>query len=290
MTPHFKKKRPMHHLTLNSPAKINLFLQILSRRADGYHELASLFQAIDLMDTLHFSLADDDRLTCTDPLLPRDDSNLILKAAALFRRKASLKFGLHVFVEKRIPQQAGLGGGSGNAATTLWALNQLLGFPVTLSDLIAWSGELGSDVAFFFSQGTAYCTGRGETIRSMPPLPIQKIWIVKPANGTSTAEVYKKLHISKIGNRDPHVALLRFYEGKPSYFNDLEETACAVLPELRAIKQQLIDAGFKTVLLSGSGSSFFCIGDQAPPQISGCAIYPTHFISRPENEWYSIKS
>src|SRR5262249_13981075 len=107
-------------LTLLSPAKINLFLRILGKRPDGYHELASLFQAIDLADTIHFSLSDADHLTCTDPAIPVDRSNLIWKSVNLFRRKTGLNFHLKIHLEKKIPHQAGLGGGSSNAATTLW--------------------------------------------------------------------------------------------------------------------------------------------------------------------------
>ncbi len=143
-------------LTLNSPAKVNLFLRILRRRSDGYHDLASLFQAISLYDTIHFALSDHDELTCDKPGIPTDSTNLILKAADLFRRKTGLKFGLKAHLEKRIPHEAGLGGGSSNAATTLWALNQLHGQPASPDELIAWSGEIGSDITFFLSHGTAY--------------------------------------------------------------------------------------------------------------------------------------
>src|ERR1700733_15970617 len=112
-------------LTLLSPAKLNLFLRIVRRRPDGYHDLASLFQTVSLADTLHFSLSERDQLTCTDPALLTDHTNLVLKAVDLFRKKTGLSFGLKIHLEKHIPYQSGLGGGSSNAATTLWALNQL---------------------------------------------------------------------------------------------------------------------------------------------------------------------
>ncbi len=112
-------------LTLFSPAKINLFLRIMGKRPDGYHELASLFQAIGLGDTLTFTLTPQDSLTCSDPSLPCNDSNLIIKALHLFRRKTNLHIPVTIHLEKHIPTQAGLGGGSSNAATTLGALNTL---------------------------------------------------------------------------------------------------------------------------------------------------------------------
>ncbi len=118
-------------MKLFSPAKLNLFLRVLSKRKDGYHEIASLFQAIDFGDILTFALSDKDKLTSSDPSIPHDRSNLIFQAADQFRRQTGLHFGLEVDLEKKIPTQSGLGGGSSNAATTLWALNELHGRPVS---------------------------------------------------------------------------------------------------------------------------------------------------------------
>lgn len=139
----------MNTLTLKSPAKVNLFLRIVGKRPDGYHELASLFQSISLYDLLHFTPSTQDVLTCTDPSLPIDKTNLIWKAVDLFRKKTNLHTFVKVHLEKNIPTQAGLGGGSSNAATTLWALNQLCGKPATDLQLSQWAGEIGSDVSFF---------------------------------------------------------------------------------------------------------------------------------------------
>lgn len=273
-------------MLLRSPAKINLFLRILRKRSDGYHELASLFQAIDLCDTLQFELASQDLLTCTDPTLPTDGSNLVLKALELFRRKTGRRFGLHVHLEKKIPHQAGLGGGSSNAATTLWALNQLLGTPVGTQTLIQWAGEIGSDVAFFLSNGTAYCTGRGEKIESMPPLPQQQLWIVKPPEGTSTPLVYGKLDATQLPQRDPEHILHQFYVGAPDYFNDLEAAACSVTPVLAPVKQGLLAQGYSTVMLCGSGSSFFCMGAKAIPCAENCCCFEAHYLNRSLESWY----
>ena len=275
----------MTDLKLSSPAKINLFLRILYKRSDGFHELASLFQAIDLMDTLHFSLSTQDHLTCSDPSLPTDSTNLVLKAADLFRRKTGLGFGLKVHLEKNIPHEAGLGGGSGNAATTLWALNELTGRQATYKDLISWSSEIGSDISFFFSQGTAYCTGRGEIVQTKQPVTL-KTWIVKPEKGTSTPAVYSKLKVAALPARDPLVALDSFYSSAPHFFNDLEAPAFEVYPDLNEIKKKLLKAGFETVLLSGSGSSFFCIGNASLPPLPNCRCYEAASIQRPFDSWY----
>lgn len=274
-------------LTLQSPAKINLFLRVLSRRLDGYHELASLFQTIDLSDTLHLQLAKDDSLVCTDQELPTDDSNLVSKAARLFRAKTGVRHGLSVYLEKKIPIQAGLGGGSSNAATTLWGFNELCGRPATEEQLISWAGEIGSDVAFFLSQGTAFCTGRGEVLRPLPPLNPIYLWIVKPPKGLSTPQIYGRLKADQLQQRDPEEALKTFRTSYPTYFNDLEIPAFEAMPELAELKAQLYASGFRNVLMSGSGSSFFCIGDGVLPTLPGYLSCATQYINRKPNSWYT---
>lgn len=271
-------------LTLISPAKINLFLKILGKRADGYHELASLFQTVSLVDTLHFSLVSQDSLTCTNSFVPTDASNLIWKAVELFRQKTNLQFAIKIHVEKIIPVQAGLGGGSSNAATTLWALNQLLRAQIPIETLILWASEIGSDVPFFLSHGTAYCTGRGEKIKSLSPLPKLELTIVKPSQGLSTPAVYSKLKLSSLSECTPDDTLDKFYQNTPLYFNDLEEAAFTVNPELVHFKNYLLKCGFETVLLSGSGSSFFCLG-QSTSKINDS--FHVSFINRSNSSWYS---
>lgn len=274
-------------MQFKSPAKINLFLKILHRREDGYHELASLFQTISLFDTIHFEFGENDNLTCTDPTIPCNDSNLISKALTLFRHHTGFNKPLSIHLEKKIPHQAGLGGGSSNAATTLWALNSLLPQPLPLQDLIQWGSTIGSDVPFFLSRGTAYCTGRGEKIRPMPPLPETPLVIIKPPFGSSTPEVYKALNLKKdLPSADPILHLKSFYEQKPHYFNDLEQAAFQVNPPLKTLKEKLIQCGFQTVLLSGSGSSFFCIGNASLVKLPDCEQYQVKTIHRKEDNWY----
>ena len=151
-------------LNLFSPAKINIFLRIVRRREDGFHDLASLFHVIDLGDDMTFTLlppgSTSDQLTCNFPDVPTDESNLVIKALNLFRRKTGATDRFSVDLFKRVPHGAGMGGGSGNAATTLWAANEMCGRPATAEQLLEWSGEIGSDISVFFSSGAAYCTGR----------------------------------------------------------------------------------------------------------------------------------
>ena len=275
-------------LTLASPAKINLFLRVLHRRQDGFHDLASLMQTVDLSDTIHFRLGEEDGLTCTNERLPTDNSNLILKAADLFRRKTGINQGLVAYLEKRIPMEAGLGGGSSNAATTLWAFNSLCGSPATEAELVSWGAELGSDVAFFLSHGTAYCTGRGEILRPISSLPHSYLWIIKPPQGLSTPKVYGRLDVLKLPQNNPEDALGSFLSHRPVYFNDLEVPAFEMMPELASLKNQLFASGFSTVLMSGSGSSFFCIGDGSLPHLPDHLSCSAQFINRKTNSWYCV--
>jgi 4-diphosphocytidyl-2-C-methyl-D-erythritol kinase len=277
-------------LRLFSPAKINLFLRIVSKRSDGYHNLSSLFQTISLGDTLTIELNERDELTCTDPTLPTDSSNLILKATELFRQKTGLKQGFKIHLIKRIPTQAGLGGGSSNAATTLWACDQLADTHLSLNTLKQWGSEIGSDVPFFFSQGTAYCSGRGEIIHHLPALSPRSLWIIKPQGGLSTPEVYRRLNFGqpvseKVVQRD----LNAFLSGSAPYFNDLEKPAFEIKPELYQLKNSLLKRGFETVLMSGSGSAFFCIGHGEIPKDSELTLFPAYYVNRSLFQWYQEK-
>ncbi len=275
--------------TLISPAKINLFLRIIRRRDDGFHELASLFQTISLFDRLTFERAKQDQLTCTDPSIPCDHRNLVYKALTLFRQKTQIAHSYHIHIEKKIPAEAGLGGGSSNAATTLYALNELSNRPASLEQLQSWAAEIGSDVPFFLTQGTTYCTGRGDIMRPVKAPSPQSICIVKPEWGLSTPAVYKNLKVSELIHRDPLIALKNHQEGLPEYFNDLEMSAFQISPKTEALQKRLLNSKYKTVVLSGSGSAFFCIltGKETPiidPQLS---LYQAEFTNRKANQWYT---
>lgn len=273
-------------MKLMSPSKINLFLRVLRKRPDGYHDLASLFQAIDLCDFLYMDLAKTDCLTCSNPSLASDNSNLVQRALTLFRAKTGINDPVSIHLEKHVPMQAGLGGGSGNAATTLWGLNQLLGQPAKEHELAQWAAEIGSDISFFFSHGTAYCTGRGEQIRDLPALPEQSLWIVKPTVGLSTPQVFSRLNTQELYQRDPDEHLALFLKGKGECFNDLEHSAFSLMPELDSLKKHLQASGFPEVVLCGSGSSLFCQGDAPLPNLSHAVSFRTKFIRRQPGSWF----
>ena len=268
-------------LSFISPAKINLFFRVLYKREDGFHEIASLYQAIDLCDTLYFTLSKRDSFTCSDPSLAMDENNLVYKALELFREKTGRCDPISIHLEKRIPREAGLGGGSSNAATTLFALNQLFSTNLSQKDLILLGSCLGSDVPFFFSSGTATCTGRGEKIQEMPfpeGLHLSPLWIAKPKIGLSTPLVYKACKPELLPQR----------EADSLFYNDLEAAAFSICPELEALKQTLLESAFETVVLCGSGTAFFCIGMGHPPQIEGIEFFQTKPFSKENATWYAI--
>ena len=255
-------------LSYQSPAKINLFFKVLHKRADGYHEIESLYQAIDLFDTLHVEEDFLDRLTCTDFELPCDQTNLVWRALKLFRQFVSFP-PVHLHLEKHIPMQAGLGGGSSNAATTLWALNQLAEKPCSLQQLQEMGAMLGSDVPFFLSKGSALCTGRGEKIEEKEPVHVSGV-LVKPPYGLSTPCVYKETKVEEL------------FISKDRHFNHLEPAALRLEPRLKAFKEHLLSCGFETVCMTGSGSAFFCLGKGTPPE----GAIPFHSICRKSSQWY----
>lgn len=267
-------------IRLLSPAKINLFLRVVSKRPDGYHNIASLFQTVSLCDTLTLELHSEDLLTCTDPQIPTDGTNLINKAVQLFRKKTGIKQCFKIHLEKKIPIQAGLGGGSSNAATTLWGCNRLAKINISDKQLQQWGSEIGSDVPFFFSHGRAYCTGRGEVVQPLPPSHSNSLWIVKPSYGLSTPAVYSRLKLSIENREDPLREPIR-------YFNDLEQPAFEIQPDLSRLKHELKETGFETVLMSGSGSSLFCMGDVTPLNNGQLSLFQVRFIHRSYDNWYN---
>lgn len=275
-------------LKLYSPAKINLFLRIHAKRPDGYHGLSSLFQTLDLADEINYTILsphESDKISCTDSRVPTNESNLVFKAAKLFREKTGKKFSVCIDINKKIPIEAGLGGGSSNAATTLWALNRLLETSVSEEELMTWGAEIGSDVPFFFSHGTAYCTGRGEIVEDLPALSTKDVWLAKPSIGLSTVSVYKAYKPLEVEQRDPKLYLQKAITNNLIPFNDLEIPAFELLPMLKNLKQKLINSGFNDVTMSGSGSSFFCFGNG---QINDQDLFvcKTKFHNRQKNSWY----
>jgi 4-diphosphocytidyl-2-C-methyl-D-erythritol kinase len=251
-------------LVARCPAKINLGLRVLGRRADGYHEILTLFQAIDLWDTLEATDASDLTLTVDDPTVPGDDRNLVFRAARLIERHlpASAGRGAAMRLTKRIPAGGGLGGGSSDAAGSLLVLNRLWGLGLKAGDLQAMAAELGSDVPFFLSGGTAVGSGRGERLERLASIPERPLVLGVPPFALSTAEVYRALGAPWTppdGGVTVSRLFVNFAERNDFALatNDLETPAFALRGELVAFREALGGLGAELAMLSGSGSTVF---------------------------------
>ncbi|MBW2410550.1 MAG: 4-(cytidine 5'-diphospho)-2-C-methyl-D-erythritol kinase [Deltaproteobacteria bacterium] len=255
-----KHKRPLRIL---APAKINLFLQIIGKRADGYHDLASLMCCVGLYDEIIISVGKHDTsVVCEHPEIPRDESNLAHRAATLFLDKLKTNQGAEIILKKRIPVAGGLGGGSSNAAAVLLGLNHHFDEPFSRDQLMAMGLALGADVPFFIFQKPALATGIGEILEAYTGLAPYHILLVNPGFSVSTAEIYRNLNLrltkckKKITN-----ALLknRGFDAALHLCNDLETVTASTYPEIHSIKEQLIKYEALGALMSGSGPSVFGI-------------------------------
>ncbi len=282
------KKKKGNNLSFNffSPAKINLFFRLKSKRDDGYHNLESLFQAISLGDHLTISLSTKDEFSTNVPYLSFDDQNLVIKALRLFRLSTHIEDPISIFLDKKVPIQTGLGGGSSNGATLLWALNRLFKTNLSVEFLTELAAQISSDSPFFFSEGTALCTGRGDQVHNIKALEPQRGWIVKPAFGISTPQAYACVRTIK-KSMPINLHLESFYTKQPHFQNDLEQSACYIEPLLGKLKQELMEEGIETVFMTGSGSGLVCLGKTPPKPKKTIQIYPFHYINRSHNQWYS---
>ena len=262
----------MSTVVRQSPCKVNLLLNILRKREDGFHELESVMQPVLLCDRLEVGKsASGIALSCSNPALPVDATNLVHKAATAFLRAAGILDGVSIRLEKIIPLAAGLGGGSGNAAHTLGALNELFDLPLSSAKLQELAAALGSDVPFFLQSQPALAYGRGELIHSLAPFPALRgahILLIHPGFGISTAWAYQSLarfpdalH-GKVGRAQQLIGLLQGTDlaaaGRACY-NSLEAPALPKHPLLALYQNFLRANGAPVVLMSGSGSTTFAI-------------------------------
>lgn len=259
-------------LTLDSPCKVNLLLNILGRRPDGFHELETIMLPVPWHDRLHFEHAPVGiSLTCDDPQLPVDGTNLVVRTARSFLSATGSSSGIQIRLEKRIPLAAGLGGGSGDAATTLLGLNRLFGEPLSLSRLHELAASLGSDVPFFLYGRPALATGRGEQVTVLKPFSaLQGCWLflAHPGFGVATAWAYRELanHPEALNGRPGRAeALARaLHAGDLSracseLYNALEAPVLRKYPVLALYQEFCRSAGASGALMSGSGSTTFAI-------------------------------
>ncbi|MBO9131296.1 4-(cytidine 5'-diphospho)-2-C-methyl-D-erythritol kinase [Bacillus sp. 165] len=251
-------------LLVKAPAKINLSLDVLRKREDGYHEVKMIMTTIDLADRLELKELEEDRIEILshNRYVPDDQRNLAYQAAYLLKERFQVKKGVSITIEKAIPVAAGLAGGSSDAAATLRGLNKLWKLGLTADELAGLGAEIGSDVSFCVYGGTAIATGRGEKIEHISAPPPCWVILAKPQIGVSTAEVYRNLRVDAVTH--PNVEeMIRYiksgeYEGIcNSVGNVLEEVTFRMHPEVAHIKEQMKRFGADAVLMSGSGPTVF---------------------------------
>jgi 4-diphosphocytidyl-2-C-methyl-D-erythritol kinase len=256
-------------ITVHAPAKINLVLRILDRRADGYHNLWSVMQTVALEDEvqIHTASRGGIRLTCDTGTLAVDSGNLVYKAAAAVLDQASLSVGLDVTLRKRIPMGAGLGGGSSDAAATILGLNQLLKLGWSREEMQAIAEPLGSDVPFFLFAPAAVVSGRGEAVKPVWMEETRWVVLVKPGFAVETQWAYQELAATRAGVR-PLTSVHREIDQRrriswtqlaTAAENDFEAPVFARHAVLREIKNALSMLGADVALLSGSGATMFGI-------------------------------
>ncbi|MBC7363058.1 MAG: 4-(cytidine 5'-diphospho)-2-C-methyl-D-erythritol kinase [Candidatus Aminicenantes bacterium] len=256
----------MEEVICFSPAKINLGLEILGVREDGYHELVTLYQSIDLCDKIIFKVRTDGHilLTGNDPLVAWNKTNLVFRAAEILKQKTGARLGAEILVEKNIPAGRGLGGGSSNAAATLLTLNRLWDIGYGPEELFALAAELGSDVSFFLIGGLCLGLGRGERILPLEEPTRWWVVLILPDFSVSTALAYQEYDLLErsLTSTNKESKIIQFLEAKDislirQFKNDLEAVAFKIYPQLAEIKQEINSSGAELSLMSGSGSAVF---------------------------------
>jgi 4-diphosphocytidyl-2-C-methyl-D-erythritol kinase len=259
-------------LEKKSSCKVNLLLNILGKRPDGFHELETVMQPVNFCDELEFQRGGNAiQLSCSEKSLPTDSKNLVFRAAADFLAAAKISAGVKIHLEKKIPLAAGLGGGSGNAATTLLALNELFGQPLAAEKIHGIAAALGSDIPFFLQAKPALATGRGEIIQPLenfPALRGRAFLLIHPGFGISTPWAYQNLARfpaalnGKAGRAKALISNLHadnWAAVAEGFYNSLEAPALEKFPILGLFQEFLRANGALAALMSGSGSTTFAV-------------------------------
>lgn len=271
-----------------SYAKINLAINIFNKLDNGYHELDMIMAQINLYDKLTFKIINEDEIiiNCNNKIIPTNQNNLIYQVITKVKNTFNITKGVKVDLYKIIPSRAGLGGGSSNAATTLNALNDLFKLNMSLQDKIAFTKDLGADIAFFYYNKMARVQGIGELVTPLKPnLKSLKIVIIKPKFGLSTKRVYQNLNISECAH--PNIDKVQFALENNDYHqliasidNSLQSSAISIKPDLDKLVDHLVQLGCDKALVSGSGSSIFAIyqDDQVVNNIKQSKLYLDNFV------------
>jgi len=264
--------------TEKAQAKINLTLDVLHKRPDGYHEVEMVMQTVDLSDHLTFTATEEDSITlsCTAPYIPLDPRNLVWQAAKLMKDTYNIRQGVKIHIEKRIPVAAGLAGGSSDAAATLRGLNRVFGLGLSLDELAELGAKIGSDVPFCMYGGTAIARGRGEQIEQLPRATPTWVVLVKPPIAVSTADVYGRLRADAITDHpdlNGMVEALTTGDVKnisAKLGNVLEAVTFEMYPEVEKLKHQLLKFGASGALMSGSGPTLFALVEREAKAVRIC--------------------
>lgn len=276
-------------LTFFSPAKVNFFFHVIGKRSDGYHEIVSLLHTVSFGDYIHFAPSKADQFIIKgNPEVPLDDRNLIIQAIKLFRSKTGWIQPLDIHLEKNIPIGSGLGGGSSNAATTLWALNDISKLRISKDELQKWAAILGSDVPFFFSGGCAVCRGRGELVENKPPIMEKELYLILNDEPVNTKTVFSRVFPSK-EQIDIDTLIANTLEKKYPCINELEQAAFQVYPFLSNRKREIYARFTGYVFMTGSGGSFVVIGKHIKEVFSHYSIIQVECMNRSKNGWYQQK-
>jgi 4-diphosphocytidyl-2-C-methyl-D-erythritol kinase len=253
----------MNTLKLISYAKVNLRLDILDRRADGYHEIRTVFQKINLADELSIAIAKSGiEITCDNPQVPLDDTNLAYRAAYILLKNHKIRDGISISIKKRIPIAAGLGGGSSNAASTLMGLNQLFELGINPQELMRTGKDIGADVPFFIFGKSALATGIGDKLEPLEVMPPLWFLLITPDFPISTAWAYRNARRG-LTNTNNNITIPKCINHLQDVItllsNDLEHVVIPRYPLIQEIKDALVAEGAKGSLMSGSGSTVFGI-------------------------------
>lgn len=262
----------MQDLVISAPAKINLTLDVSGKRPDGYHNVEMIMQSITLRDYLTFQRIQSGlELSCSQPNLPMDETNLVVKAVRRLYEYRSWDGGIAIHLEKNIPLAAGLAGGSTDAAAVLKGLNELLALELSPSELMNLGAELGADVPFCLLGGTAIARGKGELLSPLLP-PGEPLWLVlvKPSLEVSTGEVYRRFNPKLVKARPQAAEMIEALQAGDlaricaNLGNVLETVTLIWYPEVAMIKEELVAKGALGALMSGSGPTVFGVAaDQA---------------------------
>ena len=255
----------MNKIKLKSYAKINLCLDIVNKRPDGYHNLRTIMQSLDLFDQIEIQTSKDIQIESDHPDVPLNETNLAYKAAKAIFEKVGIKEGAKIRIAKNIPIAAGLAGGSSNAAAVLHGLNILYGLNLKISQLVYIGKSLGADVPFCVVGGTVLATGIGDRLNILPPIKEYNVLLVKPNVGVSTKDVYSKVNIQDLSSRPDIEKAVKSIENHDlpgltsSMGNVLEPITSLMVKEVLEIKNMMLTMGADGAIMCGSGPTVFAI-------------------------------